>query len=234
MSRTLKEAFYFFRHNLFKLLSYTLSIGLLVVFLPQLLNTLFFSDVVVPVDGAQEAIQPFTHAVNLLIQPIYSGGMIILIFSLAQGRAKTIVECLLAGLIRWPFMFLGNVITTLMILGGLMLFVIPGIWLFTRLFLVPFLIMLNNQSPFEAIANSFQYTKGYSFTLLNDIIILIVIFILGVLIFNFMQILHPVILLLFLLLIQSMANVVYYRHYEILLKKNKIDMDDANKPETEG
>jgi len=232
MSSTFKEAFYFFRHNLFKLLMYTLSIGLLVVFVPQLLNSLIVGDTIA-VEGTQETIQPFTQIMNLLLQPIYAGGLIILIFSLAQGQVKGIFECVMAGIIRWPFMFLGNVITSLMIVGGLMLFIIPGIWLFTRLFLVPFLIMLNNQSPFVAIRNSFQYTRGYSFTLLNDIALLIVMFIAIVLLFNFLKILHPVLLLLFILLFQTLANVVYYRHYEILMKKNNIDLDNTKKLETE-
>lgn len=232
MSRTFKEAFYFFRHNLLKLLTYTLSIGLLVVFLPQLLNSLIFGDIAT-VENTQQTIQPFTQIINLLIQPIYAGGLIVLIFSLAQGPVKKIPECLMAGIIRWPFMFLGSIITSLMIIAGIMLFIIPGIWLFTRLFLVPFLIMLNNQSPFQAITNSFQYTRNYSFTFLNDIVLLIVVFILVVLIFNFLQILHPVLLLLLLLLFQTMANVLYYRHYEILLKKNDIDLDSTKKIETE-
>jgi len=76
---------------------------------------------------------------------------------------------------------------------------------------------LKNQTPFEAVYNSFQYTKGYTFTILTDVFFLVIILILGIIILSLLQLLHPLALLLFLLLFQTMAYVVYYRHYEILL-----------------
>ncbi len=218
MTTTFKQAFYFFRNNLVKLLTYTFFIGILVILLAQLLIPLFFGDMAAG-EITQETIQPFAQIMNLLIKPIYTGGLIILIYSLATGQGKGILNCLWAGIMRWPFMLIANVMTSLLIFAGLLLFLLPGIWLFTRLFLVPYLVMLKNQSPFEALINSYQYTKGYSFTILNDIVILVVIFFLGVLLLNFLQLLHPLLLLLLLLLFQSMAYVVYYRHYELLVEK---------------
>ena len=226
MTNTFKEAFYFFHKNLLKLLIYTFSIGIIVILLAQLLVPLFFSGMTAE-ELSPEAIKPFAQLMNLFIKPVYTGGLIALIYSLATGQGKGISNSLLAGIIRWPYMLLANVMTSLLIFVGLIAFLLPGIWLFSRLFLVPYLVMLKNQTPFEAMYNSFQYTKGYTLTILTDVFFLVIVFILGIAILSVFQLLHPLVILLFLLLFQTMAYVVYYRHYEILLDKTQ----DQDTPE---
>lgn len=216
MTQTFKEAFYFFRKNSLQLLLYTIAIALLIIVLAQLLIPLFFSGLSAQ-EMTPETIKPFAQLMNLLVKPIYSGGLIVLIFSLASGQAKTIISCLFAALTRWPYMLMANVITSVLILGGLMAFVLPGIWLFSRLFLVPYLVMLKRQTPFEAIMNSYNYTKGYSLVILKDIAFLVIVFLSGLFLLSLLQLLNPLFLILFLLLFQTLAHVVYYRHYEILL-----------------
>ncbi len=216
ITQSFKEAFYFFRTNLFSLLTYIFSIGIMVIVLAQLLVPMFFGGTP-PEEITTETIRPFAQLMNLIIQPIYTGGLITLLFSLASDQKRGIFSCLLAGIKRWPYMLLANVITTFLIFTGFLLFVLPGIWLFSRLFLVPYLVMLKKQTPFEAIANSYQFTRGYSMTILIDIILLIIIAFIFLLILSIFQLTHPMLLLLFLLMFQSMAYVIYYRHYEILL-----------------
>ena len=169
MTQTFKEAFYFFRVNLFKLFAFTLLIAALVILLAQILIPIFFGDVSAEQIGI-ESIKAFAQMMNLVIQPIYVGGLIALIFSLASKQGRGVFNCLFEGLKRWPYMLLANVITSFLIFAGFLLFILPGIWLFTRLFLVPYFVMLKQQTPFEAISNSFNYTKGYSMTILIDII----------------------------------------------------------------
>lgn len=226
MTNTFKEAFYFFRKNLLKLLTYTFSIGIVIILLAQLLVPLFFGGMAAE-EINPETIRPFAQLMNLLIKPVYTGGLIALIFSLATGQGKGIINSLLAGILRWPYMLIANVLTSLMIFVGMMAFLLPGIWLFSRLFLVPYLVMLKNQTPFEAVSNSFKYTKGYTLTILTDVAFLVIILILGILILSVFQLLHPLILLLFLLLFQTMAYVVYYRHYEILMEKAQNNNQDT-------
>jgi len=165
-----------------------------------------------------EAIEPFAQVMNIIIKPVYTGALIVLIASLATSQNKSLVNCLTASILRWPFMLVANMMTSFLIFIGIMLFILPGIWLISRLFLVPYLVMLKNQSPLDAVINSYQYTKGYSFTILRDIVILIVILMFCILILNFLNLLALSLLLLLLLLFQTMAHVIYYRHYEILIK----------------
>ncbi|MCU7835350.1 MAG: hypothetical protein KZQ83_08855 [gamma proteobacterium symbiont of Taylorina sp.] len=224
MTQTLKDAFYFFRKNLLKLLSFTLLITVLAVLTAQLLIPLFFDDLLSLNDLSQqemlEAIEPFAQVMNVIIKPVYTGALIILIVSLASEQNKSLLNCLSAGIMRWPFMLVANMMTSFLIFTGIMLFILPGIWLISRLFIVPYLVMLKKQSPLDAIINSYQYTKGYSFTILNDIVILVVILICFLMVLSFLQLLYPLLLLIVLLLFQAMAHVIYYRHYEILINKN--------------
>ncbi len=226
ITKTFKEAFYFFRINVLALLSYTFILGVMVILIAQLLVPVFFSGMSVAEIGP-ETIRPFAQLMNLIVQPIYIGGLITLIFSLANQQGRKIHQCLLEGIKHWPYMLLANVITTFILFVGFMLFILPGIWLFTRLFLVPYFVMLKKQTPFEAIVSSFNQTSGYSLTILSDIILLLMLSFIILLVLNFLQLLHPLILLFFLLLFQSMAYVLYYRHYELLVtstipEKNKI------------
>ncbi|MCW8929652.1 MAG: YciC family protein [Gammaproteobacteria bacterium] len=216
MTQTFKEAFYFFRKNILKLLAYTFSVGILVIIIAQLLVPLFFGGMTAEEIGP-ETIRPFAQLMNLVIQPIYTGGLIALVFSLATDQGRGILNCLFEGVKRWPYMLLANVITTFLIFCGILLFVLPGIWLFSRLFLVPYLVMLKRQTPFEAITNSYNLTKGYSMTILVDIILLLIISFVLLLVLSFLQLLHPLFLLFFLLIFQCLVYVLYYRHYEILM-----------------
>ncbi|MBE9527353.1 MAG: hypothetical protein IME94_10340 [Proteobacteria bacterium] len=221
MTQTFKQSYYFLRQNILKLLGFTLLMGALLVLIAELLMP-FFID---PLDTSQtislETIEPFAQMLNIIVKPIYTGALIILIVSLAKTEAKTMLNCIFAGILRWPFMLVANIMTSFLIFIGFLAFILPGIWLFTRLFLVPYLVMIDNQSPLTALINSFKYTKDYSLTILSDIVILIVILIFIVLILSLMQLLLPVLLLVLLLLFQTMAHVIYYRHYEILMEKYK-------------
>ncbi len=218
MTNTFKESFYFFQKNSLKLLLYTFSIGLLIVFLATLIVPVFFSDM-----GAQEinteTIKPFAQLLDLLVKPIYTGGLVTLIYALAMGNKASIANSLFSGIVRWPYMLVANVLTSILVFAGLMAFFLPGIWIFSRLFLVPYLIILKKQTPFSALIQSYQYTKGYSLVILTDMSFLIIFFIVTALSLDVLQLTHPILLLILLLLFQTMAYVIYYRHYEILEKK---------------
>ena len=222
MTQTFKESYYFFKKNILKLLAFTALMAILLVMTAELLMPFFIDSTVLesPDEISLETIEPFAQMLNIIIKPIYTGALIILILSLATQQAKSLLNCILAGIMRWPFMLVANIMTSFLIFMGFLAFILPGIWMFTRLFLVPYLIMINNESPLNALINSYKYTKAYSLTILSDILILIMIFIFCVFILSILQLLQPILLLMLLLLFQTMAHVIYYRHYEILMEKN--------------
>jgi hypothetical protein len=213
MTQTLRESLFFFKNNVAKILLFIGSASLLFVVLIKLFMPLFVKELTV------ENIQQFAQAINLIFKPVITGGFITLLYSLAHGTDKTVLNCFLAGVMRWPQMLLSNLMTSLMIFAGLMLLIIPGIWVFSRLFLVPYLVMLDNQSPVNAIINSYHMTEGYTFKILNDVAILFLFLIAVVVILSIFQIVHLILLLIVLLLFQGLLQTLCYRHYEILKDK---------------
>ncbi len=216
ISNTFKDTFYFFRKNILHLLGYTFLMGIVLIILAQLLLPLLFSG-----HSAEEmdieTIKPFMQLMNLLVKPIYTGGIILLIYHLAMEQNNSILSCLLAALMRWPYMLIANLLTSIIVFVGLMFFVLPGIWAFSRIFLVPYLVILKNQTPFTAIINSYHYTQGYSFKILSDIILLIAIFVIILILLNTLHILSPLLALFSILLFQTFMYVLFYRHYDILV-----------------
>lgn len=73
-----------------------------------------------------------------------------------------------------PF-FLINLLTVLLVLGGLVLFIIPGIILSVWLGLAPFVYFEQNKEGFNALAKSKEYIKGYWWSVfLRSLFILLV------------------------------------------------------------
>ncbi|MCK5664264.1 MAG: hypothetical protein KAI17_12305, partial [Thiotrichaceae bacterium] len=169
MTQTFKESYYFFRKNFIKLLAFTLLMGALLVLIAQLLMPFFLDTQSSSQEINLKTIEPFAQMLNIIVKPIYTGALIVLILSLATGNTKTLINCIIAGIMRWPYMLLANIMTSFLIFIGFIAFILPGIWIFTRLFLVPYLVVIDRQSPLNALINSYQYTKDYSLTILSDI-----------------------------------------------------------------
>ena len=219
MTQTFKESLYFFKKNILQLMAYALLIAGIVMVLVQLLMPVFFSMEDLE-NLTPELIEPFAQVLNLLVKPIFTAGLIALIFSLANNDKKSIYQSLYLGVIKWPYMLFANVMTSFLVFLGMMLFILPGIWLFSRLFLVPFLLVLQNQSPLSAIINSYRLTNDYVLTLLMDLSMLIVFMVSILLFIHLLHLLSPIIIILFVLLFQVIVHVIFYRHYEILIKKD--------------
>jgi len=61
--------------------------------------------------------------------------------------------------------FLANFLTTIIIIMGIILFIIPGIIIACKLAFVPYLVMDKNQSVSDAISNSWKMTSGYALSI---------------------------------------------------------------------
>lgn len=78
------------------------------------------------------------------------------------------ISCVLAGLL-WE----------IIILVGLVLLIIPGIFLAVRLSFVPFLVVDEGLGPVEALSESFRRTSGYGWTIFGAFILAIIVVIVG-------------------------------------------------------
>lgn len=110
--------------------------------------------------------------IHFLYQPIYSGGLIFLISKIVTGEPWGVRECLSVGLACWVNLVLVNIISSLLIILGLIAFVIPGLVVFARLSLAEFNVVLERLSPIDAIVQSNRITKKFTWQIIGSVFLL--------------------------------------------------------------
>ena len=98
---------------------------------------------------------------NLLIYPIYTGALIIFMAKRAQREQPENRELTAAAIKIWQPLFMVHIIGSGMTALGLMLLIVPGIYVLVRLSFAEFHLVLEGLKPLEAIQKSFQTTRPY-------------------------------------------------------------------------
>ncbi len=76
--------------------------------------------------------------------------------------------------------FLASILCMITIIAGLIVFILPGIYLAVRLQFYKFLVIENeNMSPIDALKESYKMTEGHFWYLLNFIVVILVINLIG-------------------------------------------------------
>lgn len=154
------DAFYFFKSNL-------LQIGSLC--LPWLLVVAVVENLIISTGDPSQGLGPLfllAWVFKLLIYPIYTAALILLMAKRARRQQPKNKELLSSALKIWQPFFIVNVMRAGLTALGLMLFIIPGIYVAVRLAFAEFYLTLENIKPVEAIQKSFQSTKPYFFQIL--------------------------------------------------------------------
>lgn len=108
--------------------------------------------------------------VDVLVYPVYGGALILYIASRTKGKSPGNVEVLTAAISIWFPLFVLTAIGTTLFLGGLLLLVLPGIWVLVRLAFSSFLLVLTNATPIEAIRQSVELTRNQFWPLFKCIV----------------------------------------------------------------
>lgn len=114
--------------------------------------------------GAGEAGVPRGVAVilstELVLGPLVAGAIIAALDRIARGEPASYSEALGDGLAVWPRLFLVRVVTGLIIAGGLLLLVVPGVILLVRYALVDSVAVLEGAGPGAARRRSAELTAS--------------------------------------------------------------------------
>jgi hypothetical protein len=120
-------------------------------------------------------------AFNLLVYPIYTAALIHMMAQQAKGRRPGNQDLFALALKSWQSLLIMHLLGSLLALFGLMLLVLPGIWIIVRLSFSEFFVVLENLNPLEAIQKSILATKKHMLT----IFLLLLIFLFPVAAFSF-------------------------------------------------
>jgi len=110
--------------------------------------------------------------IHFVYQPIYTGGLMFMISRLVSGESWSIKESLMVGLGCWLNLLVVHVISSALIILGLMAFIVPGLVVLARLSLAEFSVVLERRSPMDSLIHSNRITKGFTWQIIGSVVLL--------------------------------------------------------------
>jgi len=163
--------------------------------------------------------------VHFLYQPIYTGGLIYLISKIIKGEGWDIKGCLLVGLRCWMNLLLVNIISSLMVIFGLFAFIFPGLFIFARLSLAEFSVVIERLSPVEALYRSYKLSRGFTWQIIASALLLSIILLgfqllihLAIVTFSLENIVTFMITELLIIILWSTFTILFFRFYDLANK----------------
>jgi hypothetical protein len=97
----------------------------------------------------------------LLFQPTYSGALILFMSERRDEVQPQVLNVWLRALKLWPLMVFMGLLLTFSVMLGMVLLILPGIWILIKLSFAQFLLIARGLGPVEALKASFDMTKGH-------------------------------------------------------------------------
>ena len=146
----LRDSLYFFKGNLAQIALLCLPMVVFEALLQQL------------VDRAQGpgSFPGYSVIVGLLVYPLYTGALILFLDARSRGESPRTRDLLAMSVTLWPRFALLTALNTLLILIGLSLYFLPGLWLMVTLAFAEYLLVLRGMQPLAAIKESFRLSRG--------------------------------------------------------------------------
>ncbi|MDA7088070.1 YciC family protein [Pseudomonas sp. SA3-5] len=155
----LRDAWFFFSHNLLAIARLCLPLVVLEAVVQQWVSAQ---------TGSEAAV--YGILVGLLFYPLYTAALILFLDARSRGEAPASRDLLAASLRLWPSFALLAGLSTLAIMLGASLFVLPGLWLMIKLAFAEYLLVLRGLSPIKALHESFEITSGYFWQILTCVL----------------------------------------------------------------
>jgi hypothetical protein len=147
----LRDSFYFFQRNLGAIVQLCLPLVILEAVLQQVLDRTL----------GPEAFTGYSMIVGLLVYPLYTAALILFLDARSRGESPRTADVLAMALTLWPRYALLTAMSTLLILLGLSLYFLPGLWLMVTLAFAEYLLVLRGMPALAAMKESFRLTRGH-------------------------------------------------------------------------
>ncbi|NBF03219.1 hypothetical protein GV819_13050 [Pseudomonas sp. Fl5BN2] len=147
----LRDSLYFFQRNLGRIAQLCLPLVILEALLQQGLSSALGAD----------AFPGYNVVVGLLVYPLYTGALILFLDARTRGESPRTRDLLAMALTLWPRFALLTAVSTLLILLGLSLYFLPGLFLMVVLAFSEYLLVLKGMAPLAAIGESLRLSRGH-------------------------------------------------------------------------
>lgn len=213
MNQVLLDSWNFFKNN-----AKELCVFMLPVFALSMISG------VISVGNPKSEIIGILSIVQIMIGPLFTGGLLLLIANISKGEYPPHKEMLRQAIPFWMTIFIVSTLTGLVIGFGFIFFIIPGVWYLIRLFLAPLYVVFQNKSAIDAIGTAYTDSKDHVLPFFQVLIPFVVIgFLLFLLVLNQGQ-QSPNILLTTLVTLATtfgyiFASLVQFRLYTLYIKE---------------
>ncbi|WP_434571649.1 hypothetical protein J3P89_03520 [Pseudomonas sp. Z1-14] len=146
----LRDSLYFFKRNLGRIAQLCLPLVILEAVLQQGVDSAIGAD----------GFSGYSVIVGLLVYPLYTAALILFLDARSRGEAPRARDLLAAALLQWPRFALLTALNTLLILIGISLYFLPGLWLMVVLAFGEYLLVLRGMAPLAAMKESARLSRG--------------------------------------------------------------------------
>lgn len=108
---------------------------------------------------------------GLLFYPIYNGALILYLDARSRGLSTRDGDLLAQSLRLWPRLALLTGLSTLLVMLGASLMLLPGIWVMVKLAFADYLLVLRGLAPLEAVKESFRLSRGHFLPILLCVLV---------------------------------------------------------------
>ena len=147
----LRDSLYFFRRHLAGILQLCLPLVVLEALGTQLLYRQL----------GETASPAYGMLVSLLFYPLYSAALILYLDTRSNGQETPKRDLFARAVQLWPTLALMILISSLLIMAGFALFVLPGIWVMINLVFAEYLLVLRGLPVVESMRESARMTTGH-------------------------------------------------------------------------
>ena len=160
----LRDSLYFFKRHLGRIAQLCLPLVILEAVLQQGVDSALGAD----------GFSGYSVIVGLLVYPLYTTALILFLDARSRGEAPRSRDLLAAALLQWPRFALLTALNTLLILIGISLYFLPGLWLMVVLAFGEYLLVVRGMAPLAAMKESTRLSRGHFWRILLCILAVMV------------------------------------------------------------
>jgi len=134
--------------------------GLLLVFL-LFSVALYAANIQASVYDIQSPKWVITMAILILLSPFFHGVVILRVSGVESGKDITIWQALLQTAVSYPRLVVGEILVNLVVVAGLFLFILPGVYVGLRLIFYKQAILIDHATGVTALRVSSRRTPGW-------------------------------------------------------------------------
>jgi hypothetical protein len=152
----LRDSLYFFRNNLWAIVQLCLPLVML-----EALATHFIEQTK---GGQGSTLAPIL--VGLMFYPLYTGALILFLDERSRGQHPAARDLLAKAIRMWPFFASLAAMNLVLIMLGMSLYLLPGIWVMVKLAFAEYSLVLRGRKPLSAMRDSIEMTSGFFWPIL--------------------------------------------------------------------